>query len=133
MKHVLGCLGIATALATIGCGNEMTTADAAAPGADAPITCADISGVYAPEFAGCGSLNQTDVTIDVDACSGTFTSVGGKVLPPINGDVTLRADGSFGPSNLMIGNDQLSCTGATSGGAYVVTCGTCVITLQPPT
>lgn len=136
MKHVLQCLGIAVALATIGCGNEMTTSDAATAGSDAPVTCTDISGVYTSSFVGCDELGiaSTDVTIDLDgSCGATFTSVGNKTLPPINGEVTLRADGSFGPTDLMIGNDPRSCTGATSGGAYEVTCGTCVMTLSPPT
>ncbi len=130
-------MGLLAGLAMIGCGNEMTAADAATPVDGAPIACLDVSGVYSPTFVGCDLLGlaSSDVTIDHgSSCSITLTSVANKQPAPVNGTVGIRPDGSFGPAELMVGSGEpISCTGRAVTASYEVTCGECVMTLTPPT
>jgi hypothetical protein len=80
-----------------------------------------------------GGLFENPVTVTLDAsCDATFESTAGKTIPPITGVVSLEADGPFAATDLMIGSETLSCTGAPDASDYVVICGACVITLSPP-
>lgn len=98
------------------------------------IDCDDLSGGWSTTVSRCGpAIVTSDVTIDVDAdCSATLSSPPGKGLPPLNGTVSLEADGSFGPTDLVVGSNTLSCTGApASATRYVVSCDPgCSITLE---
>lgn len=123
----------ALAGALSGCGQSTSGADAGVT-SDAASGCPTVEGTYAISFAGCAvGLYENPVTITLDAsCDATFESSAAKTIPPITGVVSLSADGSFSATDLMIGNETLSCTGAPDTSGYVVTCGGCVITLQPP-
>lgn len=123
----------AMVLAAAGCDGGTVGADAFAAG-DAPLVCPDLAGTFTSTLVGCDpAINPFDVTIDVDAsCSATFTSVASKSVPPVNGTVQLRGDGSFAASDLTIGSATLSCTGRPESSGYVVDCGACVVTLRPP-
>ena len=116
-----------------GCDGGTVGADAFAAG-DAPVVCPDLGGTFTSTLVGCNpTINSVDVTVDVDTtCSATFTSVAPKSVPPVNGTVSRRGDGSFAASDLTIGSETLSCTGRPESSGYVIDCGACVVTLRPP-
>lgn len=121
--------------ALAGCDQGTTVADSGPTAGDAPVGCPEVDGTYAIAFSGCAAgLYENPVTVTLDAsCDATFESTAAKTIPPITGVVSLEDDGTFAATNLEIGSETLSCTGAPDGtDRYVVTCGACVITLRPP-
>ncbi len=124
---------VAVVLAAAGCDGGNVGADALVVG-DSPAVCPDLAGTFTSSLVGCDpSITAGDVTVDLDAsCGATFTSVAGKTVPPVNGSVQLRGDGSFGPSDLTIGTATLSCTGRPESSGYVIDCGACDVTLRTP-
>jgi hypothetical protein len=106
-------------------------------GTDAGPVCPALSGSFSSTAVGCdGPIVSALVTIDVDAaCEATLTSVVSKALPPVNGMVSVRADGSFAATDLTIGATTRSCTGRAVTLAplsYEIACvGGCTITLTP--
>jgi hypothetical protein len=121
------------ALGLAGCDAPAMPVDA--PGGDGAIgACTDLAGVWHSRVSRCGpAIVATDVTIAVASdCAGTLASPPGKGLPPINGTAVIGADGRFGPADMVVGSNTLSCSGAPDGAArYVIACEPgCTITLD---
>ncbi len=102
----------------------------------------DISGDYDNSIAGmCGDFGMSfdqviAATIGGLSCQYTFTSIGIKSNPDVNGDVVIDSSGNFTGAALQLGTTQYVCDGVWNAVTSVMTLtctgapGVCTVTMQ---